>query len=326
MNVFYVYQGDTYNYECLGGYVWSPKLNKSGHKNAGYNTMTKIKKNDFIFHNCNGKLMAISVAKTDCYDSDRPAELMNNSNNWNNDGYRIDTDYIVFNKPLNITKYKDWLKLYYKKNSAFDKNGIGKQQYMCELDEEHAIYLLEHAISLQENQITVDKLKEVLEEIVQIKFSDYDKIEIDMINSLIEKKDEIKPEWAGKKSKQLTVTFSTTGREIPKRNPNVAANALAHADYLCEVDKTDKTFLRKNGKTYTEPHHLIPISKFRDFEYSLDVMENIVSLCSYCHNLLHYGRFEDKVIILKKLYEERKEALETVGLKLTFEQLLEYYK
>ena len=32
-------------------------------------------------------------------------------------------------------------------------------------------------------------------------------------------------------------------------------------------------------------------------------MENIVSLCSHCHNLLHYGRIEDKKVILQKFYK-----------------------
>ncbi len=87
----------------------------------------------------------------------------------------------------------------------------------------------------------------------------------------------------------------------------------------------DKTFLRKNGKPYTEPHHLIPISKYYDFEYSVDIHENIVSLCSHCHNLLHYGRFEDKKIILRKLYNERENALKAAGINLTWEQLESYY-
>ena len=55
-------------------------------------------------------------------------------------------------------------------------------------------------------------------------------------------------------------------------------------------------------------------------------MENIVSLCSNCHNLLHYGRFTDKEPILEKLYKDRKEALKKVGLEITLEQLKEYYK
>ncbi len=50
MSVYYVYQGETYEEERKGGYVWSPKLTKSGGKNAGYSMMTYIKKDDFILH------------------------------------------------------------------------------------------------------------------------------------------------------------------------------------------------------------------------------------------------------------------------------------
>ena len=74
-----------------------------------------------------------------------------------------------------------------------------------------------------------------------------------------------------------------------KRDVKIAADALKRAGYVCEVDPSDRIFIRKNGKGYTEPHHLIPISKYKDYNYSLDVMENIVSLCSHCHNLLHMG-------------------------------------
>ncbi|MDI7817369.1 hypothetical protein QMM58_13390 [Clostridioides difficile] len=65
MAVYYVFQGETYDEERTGGYVWSPKLDKAGHKNAGYTMMTNIRKGDFILHNSNGEVMSISVAQTD---------------------------------------------------------------------------------------------------------------------------------------------------------------------------------------------------------------------------------------------------------------------
>ena len=63
---------------------------------------------------------------------------------------------------------------------------------------------------------------------------------------------------------------------------------------------------------------------FQDrFDVSLDVEENIVSLCSNCHNQIHYGKDADK--LLKKLFESRKKDLEKVGIKVAFEELLKMY-
>ena len=104
----------------------------------------------------------------------------------------------------------------------------------------------------------------------------------------------------------------------------ISINALAHANYLCEINSDHPTFIRKNsGKNYTEPHHLVPMAFSEQFNVSLDVEENIVSLCSNCHNQIHYGADADKLI--EKLYEERKDALASVGIIITLEQLLSMY-
>ncbi|BAZ97517.1 HNH endonuclease [Dehalococcoides mccartyi] len=329
MSVYYVFQGETYKEEHTGGYVWSPQLDTAGHKNAGYTMMTNIKEGDFILHNENGKVVAISVAQTDCYKASQPKELSqaDTTIKWDDEGYRIDTDYFEFDVPLFTANYKDWLEKNYIDGSAFTRVGRGKQQYMCSLADEHAIFLIEKAINLQKDRDVLSYLKGALADIVGDKESEYDQVEMEAINEAIEEADShANVEWSGKREKQAMTTSSKTGRAIPKRDPQRAADSLAYADYLCEYSRSDRTFTRKNGKQYTEPHHLIPISKYRDFEYSVDVMENIVSLCSHCHNLLHYSRFEEKVPLLTKLYSDRKTALETCGLVLTLEQLLSYYK
>jgi len=111
----------------------------------------------------------------------------------------------------------------------------------------------------------------------------------------------------------------------PVRDRNVALNALKKANYLCEVDENHFVFRRKNGKTnYTEPHHLVPLNAQKDFPSAdLDREQNIISLCSTCHNWLHYG--DDIDAILRPLYEERKDLLKTIGIEITYEQLLNYY-
>lgn len=113
-------------------------------------------------------------------------------------------------------------------------------------------------------------------------------------------------------------------RLIYPRSRAVARTALALANHCCEVDEDHPTFISKRyGLPYTEPHHLVPIAFADSFEVSLDVPENVVSLCSHCHNEIHYGR--DIRNILRWLYENRRAQLNSVGIKITFEDLLLMY-
>lgn len=108
------------------------------------------------------------------------------------------------------------------------------------------------------------------------------------------------------------------------RDPAVAANALCNADYKCELCPEHETFIRKsNGKPNTEPHHLIPMKFQKDFNVSLDVENNIVSLCSNCHNMLHYGADID--VELEVLYNNRKNLLKSAGIIIKFSDLKSYY-
>ncbi len=115
------------------------------------------------------------------------------------------------------------------------------------------------------------------------------------------------------------------GHKTYPRDRQKAKNALAHAGYKCEINPEHKTFKRKSsGLDYTEPHHLIPLSRSGDFEVSLDREQNIISLCSNCHNEIHYG--EDAEKLIKELYEQRKELLEEVGIKIGLDKLIIMYK
>ncbi len=329
MSVFFVFQGETYSQERNGGYVWSPQFTKSGKKNIGYTTMTDIRQNDFILHSSNGRILSISIALNDCYKSNQPEELAKakTSTDWNKEGYRVDVEYHDFNDPLDLKSQRKWLASHYIKDSAFNLKGNGNQRYMCHLADEHAIHFLEAALPLQESPDLKKVISGALEEIAEDNDPEYDPLEKELINeSLSDIDDQNIPEWTGKREKQALTKSDSTGNNIPKRDPKRAADALLHAKYKCEYNPLDRTFLRKNGKPYTEPHHLIPISKYKDFDYSVDVIENIVSLCSHCHNLLHYGRIEDKIPLLKKLYDERIDALKKCGLVLSFEQLKSYYE
>ncbi|MNC33238.1 hypothetical protein D3C75_816230 [compost metagenome] len=128
--------------------------------------------------------------------------------------------------------------------------------------------------------------------------------------------------------KQEKPTFKTFNQyKLWARNPKLAAETVAAANYLCEVDNNHVHFTSKfNNQNYVEAHHIIPI-QFQDrYEFSLDVYANIISLCLVCHKILHYGCFDDKKVLLDKLYYIRQNRLRESGISLTLDALYEYYK
>lgn len=110
------------------------------------------------------------------------------------------------------------------------------------------------------------------------------------------------------------------------RNPKMAEYALKNANHSCENNSKHECFIkRSNNMPYTEVHHLIPLCYFDEFDgVSLDVPENIVSLCSNCHNEIHYGKNADQLI--SKLYNERKLKLLEAGIDVSLEKLLDMYQ
>ena len=156
-----------------------------------------------------------------------------------------------------------------------------------------------------------------------------EKDQIKRINEVLavsEPQEEYFVEFKGIKKEKKETIINNKGKKVYPRDIDTAANSLKIADYKCEIDESHPTFTRKsNNEKYTEAHHLIPI-KYQDyFDYSLDVEENICSLCSNCHNCLHYGIDEERFVLLRKLYEKRKEHLKNVGLDITLDQLIEFY-
>lgn len=118
--------------------------------------------------------------------------------------------------------------------------------------------------------------------------------------------------------------IETGGRKMYNRNKKIAINALGIAQFQCEINNKHYTFLRKNDNLpYTEPHHLIPMVYQDEFSYSIDIEENIVSLCSNCHNEIHYGKDAKSLIV--KLYNDRKNLLAKKKIKISLEKLLSYY-
>jgi 5-methylcytosine-specific restriction endonuclease McrA len=132
--------------------------------------------------------------------------------------------------------------------------------------------------------------------------------------------EEYKPSYIPEKKPNISESIN----KKYQRNSLKSKNAIKYSGYKCSINPNHESFISKNGKKYMEAHHIIPISIQEDFNNSLDVDANIVSLCPLCHRKLHHGN--DIIDDLKKLYDERIENLRQSGIDISFEELLKLYK
>ena len=116
-------------------------------------------------------------------------------------------------------------------------------------------------------------------------------------------------------------------RIIYPRDSAVAKRALSRANHLCEANPSHVSFLRRNGHVlYMEPHHLIPISFTDYFGVNLDREQNIFSLCSNCHNQIHYGKKEDvRKLIAKLFFSRAQEICSILGREISIEDIYRIY-
>lgn len=110
------------------------------------------------------------------------------------------------------------------------------------------------------------------------------------------------------------------------RSPVVAANAIRAAKFLCEIDESHWTFIsHAKQQRYVEAHHLIPISQQKKFQFSLDVVSNIVALCATCHRRLHYGHVKEKKALLRALLTDRREKMRAQELHVSDSDFYKFY-
>lgn len=126
--------------------------------------------------------------------------------------------------------------------------------------------------------------------------------------------------------KKIPQRETNVGKRFP-RNPSISKTAINKVNYSCEVDGTHSSFKSKyTNKMYVEAHHLIPVNFGDEFQYSLDIGSNIISLCPNCHRKIHNSIPEERNIMIEKLYNERKDRLKEQGIEITLEELKSKYE
>lgn len=454
MNYFFVFQKETFLEESEGGFLWSPQFDYNGRQKSHWSMMKNVKKGDVIIHSVNKEIVAISVAKGDCYSSQRPEGKFNE---WEKEGWRIDVEYTIFSEKIITSDHRDkLLVLQPTKYAPFDYRGRGNLGYLFAANKEMFEYIVNLTAQIQKDSETRQSVLDLLEisknNNDDVEIYDYDdllpntksmwkelldddaifnsddikilaqiyscpghattckdlgiknnchptsfitpitslarrvlkarglnptkkdngenslwpvlfhgkyinndlfewRIKKELSQALVEKYPDIDSSKNNRKIddelindinnfdlSQIKKGFTYKGKAKPKgeviseglrlgykRDRQTSINALAKANFLCEIDGEHQSFIRKSSDLkYTEPHHLVPMAYSDEFDVSLDVEENIVSLCSNCHNHLHYGK--DIELQISNLYNERKAYLEQAGIRITLEGLMEMYE
>ena len=134
----------------------------------------------------------------------------------------------------------------------------------------------------------------------------------------------IKPSYKGGKEPRPEARIKNGAPYYP-RNKAAARDALILKGYQCEIDPMHESFLNRfTGKKYMEAHHLVPMEYQDTYDINIDRAENIVCLCSNCHNEIHYGC--NYKVLIEKLYRGRSELIKSIGINDSLEQVLLKYE
>ena len=129
----------------------------------------------------------------------------------------------------------------------------------------------------------------------------------------------------GKIPKKKKVNGSTSSSWL--RDPDMAYTAISEAGFKCENNPSHETFKSAvTSQQFVEAHHLIPMEFQDEHDASIDVPENIISLCPNCHRAFHNSIDNTKVQLVKKFLSARKNGLIEREINIDENKLLEYYK
>ena len=98
MRFWWVNQNQTWKHERRGGYLWAPYRGTDGLDRFHWMNMEDVSIGDVIFSYAGQRIRAVSIVRTSCYPSNRPAEFGEGSP-WKLQGRRIDVQYLDIEEP-----------------------------------------------------------------------------------------------------------------------------------------------------------------------------------------------------------------------------------
>jgi putative restriction endonuclease len=90
--------------EIEGGYLWSPKRNKNGHRNPFYEFMREGAPGDIVFSFYDTRIAALGIVSGYCRESPKPEEFGTAGTNWSQIGWRVG---VRWQRLVNTVRPKD---------------------------------------------------------------------------------------------------------------------------------------------------------------------------------------------------------------------------
>ena len=296
MNYFFVFQNKTFHEEHQGGYLWAPQYGNSGRTASHWSKMKEVKRGDVIIHSYKKQIIAISVAKKDVYVAKKPVEL---SNDWQTDGWRVDTQYIVFPNPIITSNYmEELLELQPQTSAPFNRLGRGNTGYLFEATREMYEFIIAQTATYPQNE---NALKQALELVNQIEHPQNKVSEVEVVMELeafkanilsVDKLAILLKETKPHKSQKTEV-------EVLYRSPYLKKMVKRMANGICQMCGEKAPFYDRNNEPYLEEHHVKQLAKGGS-----DTMDNVVAICPNCHRRVHVLKKDEDVIILEKMAKQ----------------------
>lgn len=135
---------------------------------------------------------------------------------------------------------------------------------------------------------------------------------------------EIQPEAASLDVPVAPEAAVVVEQAVWRRSGILRTQAIEMAGYSCEMNSAHQTFISgSTNKPYMECHHALPMNAQDHFQVSLDVYANIVCLCPICHRKIHYGLRDDRVSMIRHIYDQRVSRLANSGIEISKEDFVE---
>jgi putative restriction endonuclease len=100
MAFWWVNHKQTVRQDTEGGYVWSPKANANGARNASYDNLTRCQPGDVVYSYAYGRIGSIGLVETAAITAPKPPEFGSAGDYWSQEGWLVRVNWQPLREPL----------------------------------------------------------------------------------------------------------------------------------------------------------------------------------------------------------------------------------